>query len=199
MRALLIGLTLAGAIAGSGHAQERRVHSYVMPSTAMEPTLREGERVMADRRPDDCGDVEGIMPGDIIVRRHGDDRWIHRVMAGPGQTFEMRDGIPVLDGRPVVHEILREMVSVQRPGDVVREPLPDGRTHEIFRWRSPALDGLENVPAQSLGPDEWFVLGDHRHNAVDSRSFGPVPSADVCGIVTHLFLSSNPSRVGPLR
>jgi signal peptidase I len=193
--ALLLTLLSVSAV----QAQERRVHAYVMQSTSMEPTLRVGERVMADRGPDDCGDVEGVVTGDIVVRRRGSDHWISRVVAGPGQTVELRAGLLVVAGRETLQTETGRVLLGGYGGRVFREEPGEGKHHHIFLRDGPAPDSILNYGPVRLGPDQWFLLGDNRLNAIDSREDGPVASADICGVLTHLFLSTDPSRVGPLR
>jgi signal peptidase I len=41
----------------------------------------------------------------------------------------------------------------------------------------------QNIPAHTLGPVEYFVLGDNRGNSNDSRSFGPILREDIMGRV----------------
>lgn len=36
----------------------------------------------------------------------------------------------------------------------------------------------------TVGPDEIFVVGDHRDNSLDSRSFGTVPAEDIVGTMS---------------
>jgi signal peptidase I len=42
----------------------------------------------------------------------------------------------------------------------------------------------------------FFVLGDNRDNAFDSRFWGAVPNNDVIGKVTYIWSSANKERVG---
>jgi signal peptidase I len=41
----------------------------------------------------------------------------------------------------------------------------------------------QNIPSYTLGPVQYFVLGDNRGNSNDSRSFGPILSEDIMGRV----------------
>jgi len=41
----------------------------------------------------------------------------------------------------------------------------------------------QNVPPYTLGPVQYFVLGDNRGNSNDSRSFGPILREDIMGRV----------------
>lgn len=41
----------------------------------------------------------------------------------------------------------------------------------------------QNIPSHTLGPVQYFVLGDNRGNSNDSRSFGPIFREDIVGRV----------------
>ena len=55
-------------------------------------------------------------------------------------------------------------------GNRLPEPFPHGQYPQ-------------NIPAYTLGPVEYYVLGDNRGNSNDSRAFGPVLREDILGRV----------------
>jgi signal peptidase I len=42
---------------------------------------------------------------------------------------------------------------------------------------------LSECAPVTLGPNEYFVMGDNRGNSLDSRSFGPIPADQIVGRV----------------
>lgn len=92
--------------------------------------------------------------GEIIVFHYPRDTtrdFVKRVIAVPGDTVEIRIG------------------KVYVNGLIVDEPYlsgPSGRT---------------NLAKQTIGQDEYFVLGDNRLQSNDSRSWGTVPLSNVVG------------------
>ncbi|MGI8793969.1 MAG: signal peptidase I, partial [Acidimicrobiales bacterium] len=79
------------------------------------------------------------------------EEFIKRIIALPGETVEGRDGRIYVGQR------------------ALNEPyLPDGPATTDF-------------PAQTLGPDQYWVMGDNRNASRDSRFFGPIERDTVVG------------------
>lgn len=81
--------------------------------------------------------------------------FVKRVIALPGDTLECIEG------------------SVHVNGQALEEPYLDPARCRFLRER----------PAQTLGPDEYFVLGDNRDSSNDSRRVGPLHRKDIRGHV----------------
>ena len=143
------------------------IQAFYIPSGSMEPTLVPDDRILVNRLAYRFGDIER---GDIIVfadptpseqdrgiagaflhwlgegigvARPADDDFIKRVIALPGETWEIRDGVTYVDGR-----------RLDEP--YVNQADPDTRSF-----------GPETVPDGML-----FVMGDNRNHSGDSR-FAP--------------------------
>jgi len=123
-------------------------------SSSMSPALESGDHVVIDgRRYRDASPERG----DIVVYRLDDGvNYVKRVVGVPGDTVEMR-------GRVLV-----------RNGTVVDEP--------YLHAPEPGYR-IPSTPAFTLGSDEFFVLGDHRDNSMDSRFTGPVSPDQIVGRV----------------
>jgi signal peptidase I len=170
------------------------VQAFFIPSISMEPTLVPGDRILVCRI---CALFDDVSHGDVVVfsdphpgpdaqrgvvgsvlhwlgegigvARPEHDDFIKRVVALPGDTWEMHDGILFVNGRRIA------------------EPY-------LARERDTRPFGPEVVPDGML-----FVLGDNRAHSGDSRwppptGLGYVPEDKVIGEA--FVIAWPPGRVG---
>lgn len=171
--------------------------TYSMASASMEPTLREGDIIMVEGARANCGRTD-MKVGDVVVFRRPDTAapYVHRIVAGPGQTVAMKDGRLIIDGAPVGR---RPLGSVAAPSSPLRttefeETLPNGVRHRIYD-RGPDAE-MDHLAATTLAAGSWYLMGDNRDNAADSRVKGPVPSRDICAVALKIVYAKDKSRVG---
>jgi signal peptidase I len=120
--------------------------------TSMAPLLSDQERIFINKF---VYRFENIHRGDVVVFWYPLDRsksFIKRVIALPGETVTMRQGVVTVNGV------------------VVPEPYVPPQYEDVSDY------GPTRVPA-----DSYFVMGDHRISSNDSRVFGPVPSQFIYG------------------
>ena len=169
----------------------------------MRPTFDAGDIVGADTLKGLCGQTHP-RPGDVVVHvRHGKPiPYMMRIVAGPGQMVALRRDRLIIDGRPVVSKVVGTVPWDEGVGtaQVVRETLPNGATY-LTLDRGP--DGpLDEVDAVRVPQGAWYVLGDNRDNALDSRvpaevgGAGFVPDKDICGIANIVIWAKDKSHVG---
>src|ERR1700730_7135125 len=114
--------------------------------TSMAPLLSDQERIFINKF---VYRFEPIERGDVVVFWYPLDRsksFIKRVIGLPGDTIEIRSGHLYLNNSEL------------------QEPYVPASY----------LDG-SSYGARTIGPEEYFVMGDHRYSSNDSRMFGTVP------------------------
>jgi signal peptidase I len=128
---------------------------------SMVPTLRQNDQVLVEKVSKlwhgiDYGDIITIRTSGLPQHDEGPNI-IKRVIGLPGDTIEIKDG------------------GVYRNGQYLLESyLPPETVTEI---RDPAYAKV------TLGPGEYYVLGDNRAVSLDSRSIGPIPQSHIIGEV----------------
>jgi signal peptidase I len=120
--------------------------------TSMAPLLSDQERIFINKF---VYRFESIHRGDVVVFWYPLDRsksFIKRVIALPGETVAIRQGIVTVNG------------------NVVPEPYVPAQYEDVSDY------GPVRVPQ-----DSYFVMGDHRISSNDSRVFGPVATRFIYG------------------
>jgi signal peptidase I len=132
------------------------VQAFYIPSGSMEPTLQIDDRILVGKFSYRFGTVRR---GDVIVFHYplnpGKD-FVKRVVALPGETIELRDGVVLINREPIKELYPTALASGDRAC-------------------------TSNYLAQKIPASNLFVLGDNRCNSEDSRFFGFVPFNNVVG------------------
>ena len=149
---------------------------YRIPQNGMYPTLPAGSSLFTYKRA--YSNASSVKRGDIIVfvREENGQRYnyIWRVIALPGEKVEASGDSLVIDGQAVQRQQIREVDGQT----AFRERIGDA-SYEVAFDKSPT----DEPPAISLTipADQFFVMGDNRFDARDSRFFGPIPFNSIVG------------------
>jgi len=192
-------LSIASSFGSSGlfHLSYR---PFYVASESMVPTLIKNEKLVADMRwhQPQIGNIILFRDPHHVVR-------IYRVAAVGGQTFEMRNGVPIVDGHPAIQKPKGEMTAPERwlgrnTGQIFAEHLPgEAGSHRILLIGEGAP---RNVPPIRLSAGSMYLLGDDRDLAADSRvgpdmgGVGVMPASAIIGRPLYLTWSQNRGRIG---
>jgi signal peptidase I len=149
---------------------------YRIPQNGMYPGLPAGSRFLVVKQA--YSGTSKVKRGDIVVfMRKGNGQrynYIYRVVALPGEKVEASGESLSINGEAVRRARIRETdgktIFREQIGDVSYEVSFD----QSPRSRPP--DASVTVP-----PDQFFVMGDNRFDARDSRYFGPVTFRSIIG------------------
>ncbi|MDZ4800920.1 MAG: signal peptidase I [Bryobacteraceae bacterium] len=138
--------------------------------TSMMPALVDQERIFINKFVYKFG-IGTIDRGDLVVFWFPGDptkSYIKRVIGLPGDIVEVDNGAVYVNSRPLREDYI------------------------LAEYR----DQLSMSPF-TVGPDEFFVLGDHRSSSNDSRSWGAVPRNYIYGKAVFVYWPLN--KLGVLR
>jgi signal peptidase I len=176
---IVIGIMVAGSAAALVALLVARIffiNFYRIPQNGMFPGLPAGSRLFVNKRaysvPSD------VKRGDIVIFRREENgrryNYIWRVVGLPGERIETSGRTLTINGQAVQQEPLRDL-----DGKTVYREEIGSTAYEV------AFDAAQkNRPpdvAVTVPPDHFFVLGDNRLNARDSRMFGPIPFSTILG------------------
>jgi signal peptidase I len=159
------------------------VNPYKIPSSSMEPTFhcaessgqgcqgRYNDRVIANRfiyhfRDPERGDIVVFDPPAEVIQACGaGGTYVKRIIGQPGEEISQRDGVVFIDGEPL------------------DEP-----------YIEPGREGGADFGPLTLGPDQYFMMGDNRQLSCDSRRWGPISREQMIGPVFMTYWP--PNRIG---
>lgn len=135
------------------------IQPHQVKGASMDPTFHDGQYILTDKI-----SYRLHMPqrGDVVVFKapmNPDFDYIKRIIGLPGDTISIKDGKVIINGQSLNDEYI-QTDTILLPGQYIREG--------------------EQI---TVGPNEYFVLGDNRSHSADSRQWGMVPQKDIIGRV----------------
>lgn len=183
------------------------IQTYTIISGSMENTFLIGDFIVVNKvaygatLPGTSARIPGYAQparGDVVVftSNHDDPPipLVKRLIAAPGDTVEMKDGVLALNGKPQTEPYIQHT----RPGDA-------GLSDEHMLWQAkyllhPEIAGTYVPKRDTWGPlvvpaESYFMMGDNRDESYDSRYWGFVKKTEIIGRASLIYFSwaSSPS------
>ncbi|MFH0829181.1 MAG: signal peptidase I [Candidatus Kerfeldbacteria bacterium] len=134
------------------------IQPFYVKGASMEPNFFDNEYLVVDEISYRFGEPHR---GDVVVLRnprHESDFFIKRVIGLPGE-------------RVVITNSTVSIYSTEHPSGKALD-------ESAYLASTVRTSGEEDV---TLGPNEYFVLGDNRESSLDSRYFGPITRKEIVG------------------
>lgn len=165
-----------------------KIEAYRVFATSNSPTLLPGDCLIVNTM---AYTHRNPKTGDLIAHRSFEDIFLFRVIGLPGDTIDMKKGELYINGKQLKTEYVGDTIIDTFSLKEYTEELPGGRKHAIYRFDTdkisyppPADTGVLPiiVPAAS-----YFVMGDSRDNAYDSRFKGCITKNDIVGQAVYTY------------
>jgi signal peptidase I len=168
------------------------MQSFKIPTTSNCPTLQPGDLLMANMKAYKNTDPQY---GDIVVFKGTDEQFIcFRVVGLPGDNIELNDNIVTINGKQAKATFIKETTCNNEPVSEFEEELSNGHKHLIYKSRQPkgTKTSIKNIV---VPPESYFLLGDNRDNANDSRYMGSVSKDRIKGRMMYSFWGKTLKRI----
>jgi signal peptidase I len=174
--------------------------NFVIPSGSMEKTLLVGDHLVVDRitlappakwmplvhyREPKRNDIVVFLKPVPDLDADGNPQYlflVKRLIGVPGDHIHLRNGIVIING-VAQDQPHAEVTTPENHSEFLDEypsipPAPDHGTTEA--WSVDFPNHIENGDLV-VPPGHYFMMGDHRHNSLDSRYWGFVPRENIVG------------------
>ncbi|ANQ52229.1 signal peptidase I [Flammeovirga sp. MY04] len=164
------------------------IGTFSVASESMEPTITQDDYVAVKT----SVDVNKLEYGDIVVFSDEEDEesfYICRVVAQPGDKVMLKDNFLVINGLPLAHQ--------KNDNDIYTETLPNFKNIDI-RVNQEVPKGHEsaNTYEFEIASDAYFLIGDNRDSALDSRYLGEIKKDRIKGKLLFIPYGFDVYRIG---
>ena len=166
-------------------------------ASSSEPNLMRGDYFMVQTsRGATRDDLLGKIGSLVVVSWPGvEGTYVYRLVAVGGQKIAVRDGAVFVDGKRQPQRELCTTTDAETGRSASRWAEALAGNEHVVQYIE-GFDLFRNSSEEIVPAGQFFVLGDSRDNANDSRSRGPVADEAYAGQALYVFWSKDWSRIG---
>jgi signal peptidase I len=161
-------------------------------SGSMLPTLQAGDHIIIDKA---AYNNSHPAYGDIVafMEPSSEEFWAFRIVGLPGDTVLIQNELISINGESPDVQLLNPNASQTY---IYNERLPNNRIYKIYKFINPTEGCIINTENIIVPDESYFVLGDNRSDAYDSRYIGVVSKNRIKGKLLYIYYSSDWDRIG---
>lgn len=169
------------------------IQSFKIPSDPNQPTVREGDFIVADTKA-----YKNSTPdyGDIIIFTHTDGQtYTYRIVGLPNDHLTLTGNMVTVNGTPGKTAPLKDAWFNGIPVIETEETLPNGHKHQVYLFKEHSDTSMANIANITVPPGSYYVLGDNRDNASDSRYKGFIKGTSIKERILYSWWGKDVTRI----
>jgi signal peptidase I len=169
------------------------IQSFHIPTPSSQPTIQIGDRLIADMQA-----YKKTQPnyGDIVVfKKENDQIYAFRIVGLPKDTVDLVDNIVTINRKQSKSTFIKETTSEEFQVTEFEEEFPNGQKHKIYKSKQPFDTTKSNMQDIIVPDNSYYLLGDNRDNAADSRYDGFVNKSKIVGRIVFSYWGQSTDRI----
>jgi signal peptidase I len=169
------------------------IQTFKIPTPSMNPTMQPGDRVVASLN---YYDNNPIQQGDIVVFNSPQSGiWTFRVIGLPSDSIEIKEGKVYVNNQLNQLTTTGEYVLDDQEVIQYQEQLNSTKTIKTLRYKKIIMTDTQTFDRIRVPENEYFLMGDNRDNAYDSRFIGTIKKGDILGRVIYSYWADKSDRI----
>jgi len=169
------------------------IQTFKIPTLSMNPTMEPGDRVVANLN---YYHSNPIQQGDIVAFNSTQGGiWAFRVIGLPNDSVEIKEGKVYVNNHLNKLTTKGEYILYDQEVIEYQEQLNPTKTIKTLRYKKILMAGTQTFDKIWIPEKEYFLMGDNRDNALDSRFIGTIKEADILGRVIYSYWGNTSDRV----
>lgn len=190
---MIIGIAMSSVLWLYKVSDALGLETFKIPTTSNNPTLHVGDWLVADKQAYRNHEPDY---GDIVVFKGTDEQmYTFRVVGRPNDSLELNDNIVTINGKSAKATFIKETTDGQFPVREFEEVLPNGHKHQMYKFKTSFDTTKATIKNIVVPAGSYYLLGDNRDNALDSRYTGFVNIEKITGQIIYSYWGKTADRI----
>ncbi|HTJ49195.1 MAG TPA: signal peptidase I [Cyclobacteriaceae bacterium] len=170
------------------------IQTFKISGPSMNSTMQPGDRVVANLNYYNNNQVQ---QGDIVVFNSPQGGiWTFRVVGLPNDSIEIKDGKVYVNGQLNELTVTKEYTLDNQDVIEYQEKINPTKTIKTLRdKKNLMLVDTQTFEKIRIPDNEYFLMGDNRDNAYDSRFIGTIKKENILGRVIYSYWGNASDRI----
>ena len=167
------------------------VQYFHVPTTANAPTIQLNDYLVADMQIYKKSEVDY---GDIVTCLIDNNLYCYRVVGKPNDTLFVKDNFLTINNKMLDYTFVKKINIDGYQIEEYEETFSNGHKHLIWKYLDFSSEKA-NTETIIIPHDCYFLMGDNRDNALDSRYIGFVSANEIKGKIIFILYGKSFKRM----